>query len=88
MYSQYGYILDPHSAVGMAALFRERERSSDHNIDIILATAHPAKFSKVVEETLGVTPAMPPQLMQSLDKTEKSTPLSTRYEELKEFLER
>jgi threonine synthase len=45
------YILDPHSAVGIAASLRsvKQESSAQH---ISLATAHPAKFSYAVELAL------------------------------------
>lgn len=48
-----GYILDPHSAVGITASLRSIERSpppTTHHIS--LSTAHPAKFSKAVEQAL------------------------------------
>ncbi|KAF2120917.1 putative threonine synthase [Lophiotrema nucula] len=48
-----GYILDPHSAIGLAATYRSTERSkppTTHHIS--LATAHPAKFSNAVETAL------------------------------------
>ena len=44
------YILDPHSAVGIAACLRQ-PTSSDHHF-ISLSTAHPAKFSHAVERAL------------------------------------
>ncbi len=49
--SQGGYVLDPHSAVGVAAAYFSIEKRpvTQH---IALATAHPAKFSKAVEEAL------------------------------------
>jgi len=86
VYSDYDYILDPHTAVGVAALFRERKRAPESCIDVVLATAHPAKFSTVVEGTLGVSPTLPPQLHDTLAKEEESISISTRYEELKTFL--
>ena len=48
-----GYILDPHSAVGITASRRSMARvaaSKEHHI--ALATAHPAKFSSAVELAL------------------------------------
>lgn len=51
--SSQGYVLDPHSAIGIAAAFRSTEVSgppSTHHIS--LATAHPAKFSNAVEQAL------------------------------------
>jgi len=48
-----GYILDPHSAIGIAAAHRSLKRApalETHHIS--LATAHPAKFSNAVELAL------------------------------------
>ena len=49
------YILDPHSAIGVAASLRSAKATSDSGKDIhhiSLATAHPAKFSHAVELAL------------------------------------
>ena len=46
-----GYILDPHSAIGVAAALRSAKAAPGvHNV--ALATAHPAKFSGAVELAL------------------------------------
>ncbi|KAF2496156.1 threonine synthase-like protein [Lophium mytilinum] len=52
-----GYILDPHSAIGITASLRSVQRNpppTTHHIS--LATAHPAKFSKAVEMALQGQP--------------------------------
>ncbi|KAL2041910.1 hypothetical protein N7G274_005097 [Stereocaulon virgatum] len=47
------YILDPHSAIGVAAALRSIERAPPPETHhIALATAHPAKFSGAVTEAL------------------------------------
>ena len=48
-----GYTLDPHAAVGYAALARVRARQAKPPPGIVLATAHPAKFNDVMERALG-----------------------------------
>ena len=45
------YILDPHSAIGVAASLKELSKFSDIPV-ISLATAHPAKFAGAVEMAL------------------------------------
>jgi threonine synthase len=47
-----GYILDPHSAIGVNAALRSIQRSPQ-SIHVALSTAHPAKFSKAVELALS-----------------------------------
>lgn len=47
------YILDPHSAIGVAASLRSIKRTGVEGMHhVSLATAHPAKFSKAVEMAL------------------------------------
>lgn len=45
VYSEYGYIVDPHTACGFAKGFADRE--------IILSTAHPAKFPDTIKPATG-----------------------------------
>ncbi|PNS18462.1 Threonine synthase [Sphaceloma murrayae] len=47
------YILDPHSAIGVAASLRSGARTGVETHHISLATAHPAKFAGAVEMALG-----------------------------------
>ncbi|KAK2808142.1 hypothetical protein FQN49_008747, partial [Arthroderma sp. PD_2] len=46
-----GYILDPHSAIGVAASQRSISRCAD-TFHISLSTAHPAKFAEAVDAAL------------------------------------
>ena len=48
-----GYLLDPHSAVSLAAANLLRDQIGDHKI-VCLATAHPSKFSDVIRQSLDV----------------------------------
>jgi threonine synthase len=56
-----GYLLDPHSAVGMLGLEAERASGST-GTGITLATAHPAKFPDVVERAIGRAVPLPQRL--------------------------
>jgi threonine synthase len=47
-----GYVLDPHSAIGVTASLRSIKRSSSDTHHISLATAHPAKFANAVDLAL------------------------------------
>jgi threonine synthase len=49
-YSKVGYVLDPHTAVGIAAA--EKSMLESKSLHISLSTAHPAKFSEVVKMAL------------------------------------
>ncbi len=64
-----GVVLDPHSAVGVAAA-RAARRSADVPM-ICLATAHPAKFPDAVEAAIGQRPPLPEHLADLFDRTER-----------------
>jgi threonine synthase len=51
-YQKLQYVLDPHSAVGIAATQRSTERTEKSVPHVSLSTAHPAKFSGAVEMAL------------------------------------
>lgn len=44
IYRKRGYVLDPHSAIGVTAALRSAEKAPGVH-SLALATAHPAKFS-------------------------------------------
>lgn len=52
MYRATKYVLDPHSAVGVAGAKRSMQRAPAGVQHISLSTAHPAKFSGAVELAL------------------------------------
>lgn len=84
-YESTGYILDPHTAVGVAALEEHRMRSrARERAGFVFSTAHPAKFSSVVEDAIGKAPAMPPQLAAVLQKEERCIPVEKSYETFKD----
>ena len=59
VYGESGYLLDPHSAVGVAAARRAQAEMGERRPVIALATAHPAKFGDVIGEELGFDPELP-----------------------------
>ncbi|CAK1358198.1 Threonine synthase [Cercospora beticola] len=70
------YILDPHSAIGIAASLRQAQTVSKETHLISLATAHPAKFSHAVELALQEVPGFTfetvlPEQFIGLDRLEK-----------------
>jgi len=63
-----GYVLDPHTAVGIHA-HRQRP-AADGVASVVLATAHPAKFPEVVEQAIGAEVPLPSGLASVMDKEE------------------
>ncbi|MGV3641400.1 MAG: threonine synthase [Adhaeribacter sp.] len=85
VYQQYGYLLDPHGAIGYGAL-RDYLKDKPNLTGIFLETAHPAKFIEVVEETIPVKVDIPSNLQQAMNKQKTSITMAADYEELKNFL--
>lgn len=84
VYSEFNYILDPHGAVGYAAM--QRLLDTEGTTKILLETAHPAKFGQVIESAIGRLPDMPDRLKASLEKEKQSIELPADYPVFKEFL--
>jgi threonine synthase len=84
LHKKYGYIADPHGAVGYLGLqeYREWERNGP---GIFLETAHPIKFRQTVEDCLWLSLEAPEQLGDLLRREKKFVPIKT-YEELREYL--
>lgn len=68
-YEATGTVLDPHTAVGVAAARAARRR--DDVPMICLSTAHPAKFPDAVEQAIGLRPELPEHLADLFDRTER-----------------
>jgi threonine synthase len=68
-YERSGLLLDPHTAVGVAAARRVRRDPSRPLV--CLATAHPAKFPDAIEEATGVRPPLPERLADLRDRPER-----------------
>ena len=83
---RHGYVLDPHTAVGVLGLAKFRKAKPAATQGIVLATAHPAKFAETVARAIGVRPEMPERLAAFLDRPKKSIPFPNRFAELQEFL--
>ncbi len=79
-----GQIIDPHSAVGLAAA---RTLDIDADIPVVtLATAHPAKFREAVERATGVRPPLPARLGNLFEREERYTKLPGDYDAVKAFV--
>ena len=69
---QDGYLLDPHSAIGVKVA---REYADTASPMVVLATAHPAKFPDAVKDACGVSPALPAWLSDLMERKEHFTHL-------------
>ncbi|UII76281.1 threonine synthase [Flagellimonas sp. HMM57] len=85
LYDNSGYVADPHGAVGYLGLKTYQKLNPD-TFGIFLETAHPVKFLATVEETLNVSPEIPPQIQKVMDKKKRSIKIRS-YNELKSYLQ-
>jgi threonine synthase len=65
-WDRYGYVCDPHTAIGLLGL--EASDRPPRARAIFLATAHPAKFRETVEPVLGRAIPLPAALAEALEK--------------------
>ena len=66
-----GYLMDPHTAVGIAVA--EKETRDPSVPMIVLGTAHAAKFPDAVEAACGVRPQLPEWLADLNRRPERMT---------------
>lgn len=85
VYSKFNYTLDPHGAVGYLAL-TDYQKENPNNLGVILETAHPSKFKKVVEEEINGGVNIPERLAILADKAKESTLLDVDYTQFKSYL--
>lgn len=86
-YDRFGYIMDPHTAVGYRALEKFRHAGdTEENPSVIMSTAHPAKFIEAIKNALGLEITIPDRLQEVLDRKKLSTPMSADYKDLSSFL--
>jgi threonine synthase len=86
VYDEHGMIIDPHTAVAVAAAARCGAPSDDPMV--VLATAHPAKFPDAVEAAIGVRPALPQHLSDLLEREERMVRLPNDADVVKAYVRR
>ncbi len=85
-HDQTQYILDPHTAVGVAAARKYRERWRSSLPIVVAATAHPAKFPEIIEQSLGIRIPLPVSLQEALQKPKLTTKITPNFSALKALL--
>ncbi len=83
--SKYGYLLDPHGAVGYKAL-QEYLQSHTEQQGIFLETAHPVKFYDVVEPVINAKVPLPEGMQEIMKKSKVSVRMEVEYDELRSYL--
>ena len=104
VYAEYGQMVDPHTAVGIAAAMDHLDSAASAGAShaahpsaradqpetpkvIVLSTAHPAKFSEIVQEATGRPPEMPERLARCLSLNKQAVRIGTGLPELSAWLQ-
>ncbi|MFO8240937.1 MAG: hypothetical protein R6T90_08065, partial [Dissulfuribacterales bacterium] len=84
-YEETGYIIDPHTAVGVAAA--ERLKADLQNgPTVCLATAHPAKFPDALNNAIGKEPERPKSLEGIEDRPSRYEVLPAEVDAVKNYI--
>ncbi|MDZ7872802.1 MAG: threonine synthase [Rhizobium sp.] len=78
-----GYLLDPHTAVGVHVASKFEKPQSPM---VVLATAHPAKFPAAVKSASGIDPALPAWLADLMDREERFEVLPAELKAVESFI--
>ena len=81
-YTRCGYVLDPHTAVGVVAA----RRLGGESPIVCLATAHPAKFPESVDDALGAGVARHPRLDALKGAASRRVELPADVDAVKKFI--
>jgi threonine synthase len=81
---RYGYLLDPHSACGIAAY--EGTANKENGTFISLATAHPAKFDEAIR-LIGIDQKFPERIQELFDKPQRQVVVDNAIAEIVAQLE-
>ena len=86
VHERFGYLPDPHTAVGVFCWEAYKLEHAEPAQGLVLATAHPAKFADVVRKAIGTAPSLPDRLAGYLNREKLSLPMSSTYDDFKQFL--
>ena len=84
--NEFGYLIDPHTAVGVLGLNKYRHETNCITKGVVLSTAHPGKFSDVIEPIIGDKTTLPESLQIAMKKEKQSIKMPKKFSDLKDYL--
>lgn len=87
--AQLGYFIDPHTAVGLQAIQSQQQATGSESkaeSNLVVSTAHPAKFTDVLEEILQQPVERPSSIKDAMNKINLSTSLNNDFADFKNYL--
>ena len=85
VYDSYGYIMDPHAAVGYLGARSYMKNFRSNSKVVVLGTAHPSKFIDSIE-ALDITVPIPAKIKGLMSKEKKAVSMPSTYSEFKEYI--
>ncbi len=83
-YRETGYMIDPHTAVGLFSAWQVRQ---DPSVPLIaLACAHPAKFPDAVEKATGIRPDLPERMADLYEREEHYDVLPNKLADIQKYI--
>jgi threonine synthase len=90
VFEKYGYVLDPHGAVGYHVLNKYLNEQNNSSLGdgsgIFLETAHPVKFPETVEEVTHSKIAIPETVNYLFDQRKQSIQMKASFGTFKEWM--
>ncbi|CAN7599819.1 threonine synthase [Rhizobium sp. LjRoot30] len=83
--AETGYLLDPHTAIGVHVAKKHEKANSPM---VTLATAHPAKFPDAVKSASGIDPKLPAWLADLMDREERFDILEPELKTVESFIDK
>ncbi|MBN2570947.1 MAG: threonine synthase [Ignavibacteriales bacterium] len=87
VFEKFNYIIDPHGSVGYLALknFVTENNIKDYE-GVVIETAHPVKFSEVIQRVKISKLKIPENLIEIIHKEKNSIRISKEFEEFKVYI--
>jgi len=83
VHARTGYLCDPHTAIGCLGLARHAKAARP---GVVLATAHPAKFSEIVEPIIGQPVERPATLAQAIARPRHIVRIPATFDAVRDVL--
>lgn len=83
VFSETGYLLDPHGACGYQAL---KDNLESDEVGVFLETAHPAKFLETVEDIIDEEITVPEKLQSFMGGKKQSVAMNNSFDDFKKLL--
>lgn len=80
--AKFDYLLDPHTATA----WKVASENPTGNRQVVVSTAHPAKFADAVEEAIGTRPAPPPGFENLDTRPERVVRIDPKASELEALI--